>query len=145
MDAAAAVTNAGMRPPTHAAITTGTTSASASVAVLALSRNGTSTNAIAMTTPIPTSTPPRRPNGRRERRLQPCSPDHGGPARRAVLPDPVVSGDDQGLPDGGRRVHGDARQLWVAACTGCRRRAADRLRAHRLCVRRRGHGRLDVS
>ena len=39
-----------------------------------------------------------------------------------VLPDPLLPRDDQGVPDGRRRVHGHARQLRPAARAGRRRR-----------------------
>src|SRR5581483_9364924 len=61
-----AVSTAAMRPPAHAATTTGTTRASASVAVLVRARNGTRTALIATTSATPRRVAPRRPAGRRE-------------------------------------------------------------------------------
>ena len=67
--------------------------------------------------------------GHRPRRLRAGRADHHRAARRAALPDPLLPPDDQGLPERRRRVHGDARQLRIAARAGRRRRAAHRLRA----------------
>ena len=89
--------------------------------------------------------PARAHPGGRRRGVLARRPDHGRAARRARFPDPVVPGDDQGVPDGRRRVHGDARQLRSAARAGRRRRAAHRLRPHRGGVGRGGHRRARVG
>ena len=81
----------------------------------------------------------------RPRRLRARRADHDRAARGSVLPDPVVPPDDQGVPDGRRRVHGHARQLRAAARAGRRRRAAHRLRADRLGVGRGRDGRAGVG
>ena len=61
------------------------------------------------------------------------------------VPDPVLPADDQGVPDGRRRLHGHPRQLRAAAGAGRRRRAAHRLRPHRRGVGRRRHRRARVG
>ena len=64
--------------------------------------------------------------------------DHDRHARGARVPDPLVPGDDQGVPDRRRRLHGHPRQLRSHAGPGRRRRAAHRLHPDR---RRVGRGR----
>ncbi len=61
-----AVITAAVRPPAHAATTTGTTSASAALAVLLRALKGMSSAAVPATSPTPTSVAPTRPSGRPE-------------------------------------------------------------------------------
>ena len=60
------------------------------------------------------------------------------------VPDPLVPGDDQGVPDRRRRLHGDPRQLRAHGGPGRRRRPAHRLHPDRRRVGRGRHRGADL-
>ncbi len=84
--------------------------------------------------------PVHRPPG-----LQPGGADHRRSPRGAGLPDPLLPGDHQGVPDRGRRLHGHPGQLRPAPRPGRRRRSSHRLRAHRGRVHGGGYRRPDLG